>query len=116
MAAEIVDQDQSNSYCVVLTTCASKEDARELCTALLNKRLAACIQVVDIDSYYIWQGEEMNEQEKLLLIKTKSTLYSDVEATLRSVHKYDVPEIVRLPLVAGSSAYLSWIDEVTKVK
>jgi periplasmic divalent cation tolerance protein len=98
---------------VVLTTCASDEDARSLASALLDRRLAACVQVTPIHSYYIWEGAQQSEPERLLLIKTRRRLYPDVEAALRAVHKYDTPEIVCVPMVAGSAAYLGWIDQVT---
>ena len=103
----------SAPYCVVLTTCASSEDAGKLATTLLEQQLAACVQVLDINSYYTWKGEIANEPEKLLLIKTKTALYDQVQTSLRTVHPYEVPEIVCLPMVAGLPAYLGWIDEVT---
>ncbi len=100
-------------YCVVLTTCASDDDAHALASALLDQQLAACVQVVQIHSYYIWEGAQQSEPEKLLLIKTRRSLYDRVAEALRAVHKYETPEIVCLPIVAGSPAYLRWIDEVT---
>jgi periplasmic divalent cation tolerance protein len=104
---------QETAYCVVLTTCASDDDARTLATALLDRQLAACVQVLPIHSYYTWEGAQQSEPERLLLVKTRRALYSAVEEALRAVHKYDTPEIVCLPLVAGSAAYFGWIDQVT---
>jgi periplasmic divalent cation tolerance protein len=101
------------AYWVVLTTCASDDDARMLALTLLDRRLAACIQVVDIRSSYTWRGETAEEPEKLLLIKTRAALYEQVEAALRAVHPYETPEVVCLPLVAGAAPYLGWIDAVT---
>jgi periplasmic divalent cation tolerance protein len=101
-------------HCVVLTTCASDDDARALASTLLDQQLAACVQVVPIHSYYTWEGAQQSEPERLLLIKTRRALYADVESALRAVHKYDTPEIVCLPMVAGSPAYLGWIDQVTR--
>jgi periplasmic divalent cation tolerance protein len=103
----------AGEHCVVLTTCASDDDARALATALLDRRLAACVQVTPIHSYYVWEGAQQSEPERLLLVKTRRVLYPDVEAALRAVHKYETPEIVCLPVVAGSAAYLGWIDQVT---
>jgi periplasmic divalent cation tolerance protein len=105
---------QQTAYCVVLTTCATDEDARALATALLDQQLAACVQVVPIHSYYTWEGAQQSEPERLLLIKTRGALYASVEAALRAIHKYDVPEIVCLPVAAGSDAYLGWIGQVTR--
>ncbi|HEX2172306.1 MAG TPA: divalent-cation tolerance protein CutA [Dehalococcoidia bacterium] len=108
------DHDPNGDYCVVFTTCASGEDAGNLATTLLRERLAACVQVVDIKSYYVWNDEHVNEPEKLLLIKTRADLYPAIEATLGRVHPYETPEIVCLPVVAGSPDYLRWIDGATK--
>ncbi len=106
----------ATDYCVVLTTCASDDDARTLASTLLDQQLAACVQVMPIHSYYTWEGAQQSEPERLLLVKTRRALYGDVEAALRAVHKYDTPEIVCLPVVAGSAAYLGWIDQVTAPK
>jgi periplasmic divalent cation tolerance protein len=100
-------------FCVVLTTCASGQDARALALALLDQHLAACVQVLDIRSYYTWQGAAADEPEKLLLIKTRTALYEQVEAALQTIHPYDTPEIVCLPLIAGAASYLGWIAAVT---
>src|SRR5262245_18367833 len=89
-------------YCVVLTTCASDDDARTLASALLERRLAACVQVAQIHSFYIWEGAQQSEPERLLLIKTRRELYVDVEMALRAAHSYETPEIVCIPMVAGS--------------
>src|SRR5215471_18171859 len=103
-SAEQAAEPQQVAYCVVLTTCATDEDARALATALLDRQLAACVQVVPIHSYYVWEGAQQSEPEKLLLVKTRRGLYGEVEAALRAAHKYDTPEIVCLPVVAGSAA------------
>ena len=115
-AAQPTETTPAADYCVVITTCATDDDARELATTLLDRQLAACVQVMPIHSYYVWEGAQQSESERLLLVKTRRTLYGDVEAALRAVHKYDTPEIVCLPVVAGSAAYLGWIDQVTAPK
>ena len=107
------DNHDGAEYCVVLTTCASSDEAAKLCSSLLDQQLAACVQVVDVHSYYVWKGEPQSEPEKLLLIKTRRALYERVEAAIRAIHTYETPEIVCLPIVAGSSAYLGWIAAVT---
>jgi periplasmic divalent cation tolerance protein len=99
--------------CVVITTCASDEEATSIAKALLDARLAACIQVTGIQSHYVWKGERVSEPEKLLLVKTRMALYPRVEAAILAAHSYDVPEVICLPVAAGSPAYLGWIGEVT---
>jgi len=102
-----------DGYCVVMTTCASSEEAARLATALLDARLAACVQVVPVTSYYTWQGERTTDSEQLLLIKTRRSLYVGVEAALLRLHAYETPEIVCVPITAGAPAYLAWIDDAT---
>jgi periplasmic divalent cation tolerance protein len=101
-------------YCVVITTCSTSEQAEVLCSALLERQLAACVQVLDITSSYLWKGQRESEPEKLLLIKTRRDLYGAIEAALGDVHPYETPEIICVPVVAGSAGYLGWIDEVTR--
>ncbi len=104
----------SPEYCVVITTCATKEDAKALVDALLQDQLAACIQITSITSYYVWKGSVNEDAEQLLLIKTLCEHYPAIEATLRRVHKYETPEIVQVPITAGLPAYLQWMRDVTK--
>lgn len=113
MAVQTRPGDQ-REYCVVMTTCASSEQAEALCAALLNRQLAACVQVLDITSAYVWQGQRTTESEKLLLIKTRQDLYQQVEATLGEVHPYETPEVICLSIVDGAASYLGWIGEVTR--
>ena len=104
----------ATTYCVVITTCSSGEQAESICATLLNERLAACIQVVDVRSSFMWKGKQETENEKLLLIKTRSDLYPKLEVALHNIHPYETPEIISLPVKGGLTAYLDWIDEVTK--
>ena len=78
--------------------------------ALLERQLAACVQVLPISSYYRWKGEINCDAEKLVLIKTRQSLYSQVEAAILETHAYETPEIIQLPVEAGSLAYLNWIN------
>ena len=98
---------------IVLTTVAVPEDARRLADGLLEKRLAACVQSLAIHSAYRWKGAVQREPEQLLLIKTRAALYPDVEAFLRAHHPYETPEIVWLPIAAGSPDYLRWLGAET---
>lgn len=102
------------NYCVVVTTAATSEDAKTIASALLDAKLAACIQVLDISSYYCWEGKTCNDAEKLLLIKARANLYPEIEECIVRVHTYDVPEIIQLPIEGGLQAYLTWIDDVSR--
>ncbi|MDP9237538.1 MAG: divalent-cation tolerance protein CutA [Chloroflexota bacterium] len=102
-----------DEYCVAMTTCASDEDAQRLCTVLLEEQLAACVQVVEIHSHFVWKGGQQSKPEKLLLIKSRRALYSKIEAALQSAHPYETPEIICLPVIQGAAPYLSWINDVT---
>ena len=100
-------------YSGVITTAGSRADAREIADKVLAARLAACVQLLAIESVYTWNGEVANEPEILLLIKTREDLYPELESAILAVHKYETPEIVMLPVVGGLPAYLDWIDEVS---
>lgn len=101
-----------DEYIQVLTTIGSEEEAGWLARLLLERRLAACVQVIGpITSRYRWQGEPQTEQEWQCLVKTTRAAYDAVEAAIREAHSYDEPEIIAIPIVAGSPGYLAWIDE-----
>lgn len=107
------DMETQSQYSVIITTVSTPDEADALARVLLEKRLVACIQVQSINSYYTWKGEPHIDPELLLLIKTRGNLYEKVRDLLLEIHPYETPEIVQLPIVAGSQAYLRWIDEVT---
>jgi periplasmic divalent cation tolerance protein len=95
----------------VLTTVGSDEEAGRIASLLVERRLAACVQVVGpVVSRYRWQGAIEEEREWQCLAKTTRAAYEAVEATIREVHSYDEPEIIAIPIVAGSAGYLAWID------
>ena len=100
----------SSEYCLVLTTFADDENGQQMIDALISSRLAACVQVMPIQSYYHWQGDVRCDGEKLVLIKTRTSLYEQVEASLIANHAYDTPEIVQVPIAAGFAGYLEWIS------
>lgn len=100
-------------YCVVLTTTSNEAQAQELAKKLLAHKLAACVQVQQIRSYYLWQGEARDAPECLLFIKTRKAQYQALEDVIRLNHPYEIPEIIQLPITAGLTGYLRWIDEVT---
>ncbi len=98
-------------YLQVFTTAGSEEEAERISATLVERRLAACVQVTGpISSRYRWQGEVEREREWLCLAKTEASRYDELEAAIRELHSYEEPEIVALPIVAGSEGYLSWIS------
>ncbi len=104
------------NYCIVITTCGSKERAESLAKLILEARLAACIQMSEISSLYHWEGNIANDNEVKLLIKTRKELYDKLETLIAINHEYEVPEIIMIPIEKGSAAYLDWISEATKGK
>jgi periplasmic divalent cation tolerance protein len=102
-------------YIQVSTSVEKKEDADRIAKILVETRMAACVQVIGpIRSTYWWKGKVEEASEWLCVMKTRKDLYSDLEASLKAVHPYEVPEIVAVPLTKGSEAYLRWIEEETK--
>ena len=101
-----------DDYIQVITTVDSEAAAGELAHALVEQRLAGCVQVVGpITSTYRWEGEVETAQEWLCLIKSNGTLYNALEKAIAAVHPYDTPEILALPVSAGSVDYLLWLRE-----
>jgi periplasmic divalent cation tolerance protein len=100
---------------IVLVTCGSEEEALKIANALVESRLAACVNLVaPIRSIYRWEGRIWDEKEWLLIIKTQKNRFEELEKKIKSLHSYSVPEIVSVPIVEGSSSYLNWISENTK--
>ena len=98
-------------YVQVLTTTGSEEEATKIGKALLERRLVACVQTIGpITSRYRWQGELEEEREWQILAKTEADLYLEVEAAIRGAHSYEQPEILAIPVLAGSQGYLDWIS------
>jgi len=104
-----------DEYIQIYTTTDMIETAETIAKRLLDERLAACVQIVGpISSTYWWQGKIETSQEWLLIIKTKRGLYKQIEVTIKSIHHYDVPEIIAVPIIEGSHAYLKWLKEEVK--
>jgi periplasmic divalent cation tolerance protein len=99
--------------CVVLTTINSKEQAEKLAKGILEARLAACAQIQVITSYYWWEGKVANDPEYLIYFKTDAAKYKELESRIATIHPYDTPEIIQIPIEAGSSKYLAWIEKET---
>lgn len=98
------------SALLVLTTCASPEEADKLAAALVEARLAACVSTVPrVASTYRWQGKVTRDEESLLLIKTTTSRYAALEQAIREHSSYEVPEVLALPVSSGSAPYLEWL-------
>jgi periplasmic divalent cation tolerance protein len=106
--------DQSEPI-VVLITAANGEEATRLAEMLVGAHLAACVQILpEMESVYRWQGKIERQSEVLLIVKTTREKFADVEREVRLLHSYDTPEIVALPVVAGSTAYMNWLAAAVK--
>ena len=96
---------------VVLSTCASPEEAHGLARALVEKRLAACVNIVPgVRSVYHWKDAIEEEEEVLLVIKTSRPLLDELRSEIERLHSYEVPEVIALQVVDGSERYLAWLD------
>ncbi len=104
-----------SDYLEVVTTVERLEDAEKLAKGLVDERLAACVQILGpVKSVYRWKGRLEEAEEWLCLIKTRSSLYREVEGFLKDRHPYEVPEILAFPITEGDKAYLRWMDEELK--
>ena len=103
-------------FMVVLTTTATREEAEKIARVLLEERLVACVNIIDaVSSLFWWQGRIDMSREFLLLMKTHESLFSELAEKLGSMHGYQVPEIVGLPITAVSEHYLEWLRETLQV-
>ena len=104
-----------SDYIQVVTTTAQREDAERIAHSLVQQRLAACVQVIGpIVSTYRWRGSMETAQEWQCWAKSRRDLYDQIEQAIRRLHPYEVPEILAVPVSAGSADYLAWLDEEVK--
>jgi len=97
---------------VVLVTASSQEEAQRMADLLLEKRKAACVNIVPkVGSKFWWEGKLDSAQESLLIIKTKASVLPEVIELVRQAHSYTVPEVIALPIIGGNEDYLKWVDE-----
>jgi periplasmic divalent cation tolerance protein len=97
---------------VVLTTCGNDEDAGELARVLVERRLAACVNAIgNVASTYRWNDEVQKDRETLLIIKTTAARLAAIEKTVREKSKYELPELIALPVEKGGAEYLAWVRE-----
>lgn len=102
-------------FWLILSTCPDASSAARLAGLLVERGLAACVNIqAGVNSVYRWQGKTEQASEHLLLIKTSAARYDEVETCIKAHHPYELPEIVAVPIVAGSKEYLSWVGETCK--
>lgn len=100
-----------DTHQVVLTTCPDMDTGERIAIALVNKRLAACVNVLPaMRSIYRWKGEIESAQEHLLVIKGRTHDFEAIQACIQSLHPYELPEVIAVPIVGGLPAYLSWLN------
>ena len=103
------------SYIVVMVTTGTKAEAETIVQKLLEKKLIACGNILGpISSHFQWSGKIENAEEYLVLLKSREDLFEELSETVKTVHSYDVPEILAFPVVKGSKAYLDWLGSVLK--
>ena len=99
---------------IVFSTC-PRTDAAGIASALVNEKLAACVNLLDaLQSVYRWRGQVKTATETLLIIKTTTDHYDEMERRLRALHPYEVPEIVAVPIACGYPSYLQWLEDATR--
>ncbi|MCU0849725.1 MAG: divalent-cation tolerance protein CutA [Candidatus Thermoplasmatota archaeon] len=104
-----------DEYIQVFTTTEKKEDAEKIAKTLVEKRLAGCIQIIGpIKSTYWWKDDIETSEEWICFIKSKKKLYDELEKAIKEMHPYETPEIIAIPIVAGSKKYLQWLDNELK--
>lgn len=104
--------EPSTEHVVVVMTAATLDEATRIAEVLVAKRLAACVQILpQMTSIYVWQGEMQRESEHLLMAKSTRAKFDELEREVRTIHSYETPEIIALPIINGSSAYLDWLSE-----
>jgi periplasmic divalent cation tolerance protein len=104
-------------FLIALTTCPSPESADTLATTLVGEGLAACVtQLPGVQSTYLWQGKLQTDREIQLVIKTTQQQWPTLAARLTALHPYEVPELIAIPVCAGSQSYLDWVRQNTATK
>jgi periplasmic divalent cation tolerance protein len=102
-------------YIQVIISCPDQALARKLVERLLSDQIIACGQLIPkVESFYRWKGQNVCDEECLLLLKTRQAHFQAISAVVEELHSYDVPELIAVPLVDGSTDYLKWIDEQTQ--
>jgi periplasmic divalent cation tolerance protein len=101
-------------YLVVFITTSGYEEARKIADTLVDRKKAACVNIVPkVNSLFRWKGKIEEAEESLMVVKTRAELFTDVVSVVKSIHSYEVPEIIALPIVEGNPDYLEWLKKET---
>lgn len=104
-----------NEFIVIFSTINSRDEAKKIAGELVREKLAACVNITDgITSIYEWKNELCTENECLMIIKSRTSLFNAVKDKIKSMHPYEVPEIISIPVTDGLESYLSWVRDNTK--
>ena len=104
--------ERTPRFCVIFVTCQSRKEADSIASSLLNKRLIACANIIPgVESKFWWNGRINSAKEFLVILKAGRSSFKKIENEVRRLHSYEVPEIIAIPIVAGSEEYLKWINE-----
>ena len=104
-----------NEYIIVLVTTANKAEAEKISRSLLKEKLIACANIINpVTSFFYWSGKIDTCEECLVVMKSRVDLFAELEHLVKQLHSYEVPEVLALPIVEGSAAYLGWMGEVLK--
>lgn len=104
-----------SEYILIFSTISSKDEADKLAKTLVDQKLAACVNIIrGISSIYEWKDKICIDDEILLLIKSRKDLFDEIKSAIISLHPYELPEIISIPIIDGLDPYLKWIDENTK--
>jgi len=103
----------TRTYVVVLVTCGSRREASRIARSVVERKLAACVNILDapVRSFYRWKGKIETGREFLLVIKSSRVRLAALQAEVERLHSYDMPEFIALPIVGGSSGYLGWLGD-----
>ena len=105
----------NQNYIIVLVTTATKSEAEKISEALLKEKLIACANIINpVTSFFHWQGKVDKCEECLVIMKSRRDLFAELEERVKGLHSYDVPEVLALPIVDGSDAYLAWLGSVLR--
>jgi periplasmic divalent cation tolerance protein len=103
-----------SDYVVLLCTCCNETEARSIAEALVESRLAACVNLLrGVQSVYRWEGQVETAHEVLLIVKSTAERFDELQTRITELHSYSIPEIIALPIAAGSEKYLNWIRQET---
>lgn len=106
------NQTMSDTYCLVLCTCPEGDAVKNLANEIIAKRLAACVNILPgIVSVYPWKDQIETDREQLMLIKTRKILFDRLESFIKEHHPYELPEVIAVPIKAGSAEYFNWMNE-----